>query len=162
MFLCRNTNMLDYNLPKAYLGLKCHIWYKYSEMSLKPGSSQAVKQLWVLLKILTILSLHMILMGEGQESIKNEKWSLGLGPNREVWETDKNEGKKTSECSELTLMNPLLSSMSEYWHGSKGPWKGELDMHACDLRHCLNITDWDAKSLVFHLLKVVESDFLLK
>lgn len=32
-------------------------------------------------------------------------------------------------------------------------------MCACDLRHCLTITDGDVKSLGFHLLKVVESDF---
>lgn len=38
----------------------------------------------------------------------------------------------------------------------------ELLTCACDLRHCLNITDGDVKSFGFHLLKVVESDLSIE
>lgn len=57
---------------------------------------------------------------------------------------------------------PFAAPWSEYWNGLKEFGKGALDMCACDLRHCLNITDRHVKSLGFHLLKVVESDFYIE
>lgn len=57
---------------------------------------------------------------------------------------------------------PFAAQLSEFWNGLKACGKGALDMCACDLRHCLNTTDRDVKSLEFHLLKVVESDFYIE
>lgn len=82
-------------------------------------------------------------MGKGQEGTKSKKWSEVLGPKRDIWEKDQEKkGKKPSECSELVLINPSLHSVSLCWHGLKGHGKGSTWQCACDLRHCLNITNW--------------------
>ena len=57
---------------------------------------------------------------------------------------------------------PLAAPLSEYWNGLKGCGKGAPDICACDLGHCLNVTDGHVKSLGFRLLKVVESDFYIE
>lgn len=57
---------------------------------------------------------------------------------------------------------PFAALSSEYWNGLKGCGKEAPDICACDLRHCLNITDGDVKSFGLHLLRVVESDFSIE